>query len=386
MKKNIKIAFITSQNPEDKNSWSGTLYNMYYALKKEFEVVDNFGPARILALKWLPIINRITIFFFKKKYNHNHSFIKSYILSKHFERKLNKKKYDLIFAPVASSEIAYLKTKIPILYLSDSTFGQLKDYYDVFTNLFEFSVKESNITENRALKNAELVVFSSSWAAEFAVNNYHINREKTFIIPFGPNIDKQYINPNKERRIKSGEQLELLFVGVNWDRKGGNLVYETFLKLLDKGINARLTVCGCIPPYKHPNMNVYPFLDKNTDDDAKKLAELFYSAHFLFIPTKADCTPIVFSESASFGLPVITNQTGGVGEIVKDGYNGLCLPINSNPEDFKLKILELLENEELYLSFVKNSIKAHEELLNWDSWGASIEKIISNHLNDRSKT
>ncbi len=39
-------------------------------------------------------------------------------------------------------------------------------------------------------------------------------------------------------------------MGVNWERKGGRIAFNTFEKLNQMGIETELTVCGCTPALK----------------------------------------------------------------------------------------------------------------------------------------
>ena len=116
MKINKSIVILTQTNPLDKVSWSGIHFQMYRSLSETFEVVGVAGPINQWSVKPFGIINKLTRLFFNKGYNHKNSFAVSYILSKIFQHRLKGKKYDYILAPAASSEIAFLNTKIPIIY------------------------------------------------------------------------------------------------------------------------------------------------------------------------------------------------------------------------------------------------------------------------------
>ena len=116
-------------------------------------------------------------------------------------------------------------------------------------------------------------------------------------------------------------------MGTNWERKGGDIAYETLLKLEEMGIQAELIVCGSMPPpgIAHERMTVIPYLDKNDERQAREIEELYTMSDFLILPTRADCAPNVFKEANAFGLPVITTDTGGVADVVRDGENGLLV-------------------------------------------------------------
>lgn len=374
MKSNLKIAFLTSTNPNDKRSWSGTHNRMFQSLKNHFITVDAIGPIDNLGFKSLGAINKITRFLFKKGYNHNNSIIRSYFLSLIINKRINKKKYDIIFAPAASTEVAFIKTKVPIVYLSDSSFGQLNGYYDVFSNLFKASIKESNYIEQKGISKASYFVYPSKWAADYVIKEYNVEKSRVSIVPFGANIDEKFIKYIEKTRKKS-EVFKLLFIGVYWERKGGDIVYNTFKFLLDKGYNVSLTICGCVPPVEHEKMKVYPFLNKNIEEDMNKLTDIIQESHVLFVPTRADCSPIVFCEASAFGLPIITTDTGGVSSIVENDINGFCLPFNSGATAYAEVIIKLIQDEEKYLKLSKTARKKYVEELNWEKWSLAMKDI-----------
>ena len=85
-------------------------------------------------------------------------------------------------------------------------------------------------------------------------------------------------------------------------------------KLEELGIPVQLTIVGCQPPGELPGnkIRVIPYLNKNRDEDAQLLEQLFFEADFFVLPTRADCSPIVMAEANAFGLPVISTYTGGL--------------------------------------------------------------------------
>lgn len=374
MKKKIAIAFITASNPLDKKSWSGIYYQMHKGLTNNIEKVECIGPIPLFFIKAMAVTNRITKFFFGKGYNYKNSIALSFIHSKFIQFKLRGKKFDYIFAPAASTEVAFLNTNIPIIYCSDSSFGQLNDYYDTYSNLFKFSVKESNYIEQRAILKASYLIYSSDWASNFVEKNYKTNCKPT-TISFGANIsDKK--STFVPKTINKLEEIQILFLGVDWYRKGGEIVYETFIQLLEAGFNVKLTVCGCIPPVKHSKIEVIPFLDKNKKEDLGIFIELLNRTHFLFLPSKAECFGIVFCEASAFGIPSITRNTGGISNAVYNGINGYCLDENAKADDYFNVVKKLIENESEYKKISISSRELYEDKLNWEKWACSVLEII----------
>jgi len=381
----MKIAYLTLNDPLDKRSWSGITYYIAKALQKSGHDVDFLGP--VILPNWLDKLLRAmakaTRIVFRKEYITKYNLILSWYSSKQLNKKLKGKFYDCICAPAASVELGFLKTKLPIIYVTDATFELISNYdYKEFDKIFWFSKIEGNILEKHALKKSSAVIYPSIWAAESAVKDYLIPNKKVFITPFGANIDK-FPDENIIYKKLENKELTLLFLAVDWERKGGNIAFDT-LKFLQysHGIQAKLIVCGCEPPshISHPNMEVITFLDKNKKEDYKRFVDIMSSAHFLLVPTLADCFLLVGCEANAYRMPAITTETGGVPEIIKDGINGYCLPYSADGNTYAALIAELFINEEKYKELICSSRKRFEEHLNWQKWTESFEEIYSRSI------
>ncbi|MFH6963158.1 glycosyltransferase family 4 protein [Flavobacterium plurextorum] len=377
MKEKKIVGFITASDPNDKRSWSGIHYRMYKALLNEFDEVYVLGPMpKSSALnKTLKIFNKIHIKLFSKKYNVFHNILVSKFYASKISVKLKKKKVDILFAPAAATEIAYLKTSIPICYLSDTSFSQINEYYKIFSGISALSIKESNLIEQKAINNSSTQIYSSKWAADYVINNYKANSKNVRTVSFGANID--YIPEKTDIKKDFGGTINFLFLGVDWERKGGDIVLESLNILIDKGFDITLTICGCVPPHQITNsrIKVIPFLNKNKSEDYNLFLEILFQTHILFVPTRADCTPIAFCEANAFGIPVITTDTGGVNSIIENDINGYTLSFEAKPIEYANQIQDLLNNREKLKELSEQSRLKFDNELNWNYWGKKMREI-----------
>jgi len=299
-------------------------------------------------------------------------------------QRLARQSFDVIVTPAAATEIAFLKTDVPIVLIKDATYPLLHNYYPIFSNLHQRSFNELTLNEDLALKKARVLLYSSTWAARSAIEDYGADPAKIHVVPFGANLDE--IPPREVvlAREKS-ERCRLLFLGVDWVRKGGDIAYETLLKLEEIGIEAELIVCGTTPPpgIAHERMKVIPFLDKNDEQQARAIEKLYATSDFLILPTRADCVPNVFREANAFGVPIITTDTGGVADAVRDGENGYVLPFEAQGKAYARVIAELYQDDQRYAEMVRASRAAFDERLNWDAWGIAVNKLITEMLEDK---
>jgi glycosyltransferase involved in cell wall biosynthesis len=280
------------------------------------------------------------------------------------------REYDCIVAPAASTELALFRSQIPVVYVSDTTFQLISNFYTWdFEKMPAISRWEGNTIERLALQHSTGVVLSSNWATNSAIHDYGVPAEKILTIPLGANVD---FVPEADVIFQKlqGQELTLLYLAVEWERKGGPLAFETLQQLHAKGVKAKLIICGCIPPsqFQHPYMEVIPFLNKNKKEDHDKFVELLSTVHFLLLPTRADCSLLVSCEASAYGVPVISTRTGGVNEVVLDDVNGYCLPHEAKGEAYAEVILKIYSDRARYEKLIHSSRKRYENHLNWDQW------------------
>ncbi|AFM43131.1 glycosyltransferase [Desulfosporosinus acidiphilus SJ4] len=377
----MKIGFITTNNPIDKTSASGTIYTIFHLLKNKYNI-EWIGPANISIIQFSLLIKKyFVIKVLKRKYMISHTHFFSRNLGRIYTKLIKEGDYDIIIAPFASSEIAYVETNVPIIYLSDATFQIMLNYYHSFENLIKSNIISGNDIESNALHKSKRIVLSSKWAADSSNAQYNVAGNKVRILKFGPNLEKI---PTKEEIVweKQLNTINLLFVGVDWERKGGGIALETLKTLNERGINTNLIIVGCNPHILDDKVNIIPFLNKNNNKDFEKLYKLFLESSFLILPTRAECSAIVYCEASAFALPILTTNTGGVGSYVEDNVNGFKFELKAKGLDYANKIQYLYNNPFIYSQLMYSTREKYERELNWDKWLEQFEKVIKEALNN----
>ena len=378
----MKIAFLTSLDAQDKRSWSGTYYYMAQAIEKHVGDIIYLGPVDNFIHKVLKKgLRLIQPFFTLIKYKNSHSILLSVYYAQFFKRQLKDKDIDLILAPAASVEIAFLKTNIPVVYLSDTTFNQIINYYPEFSDLSSISRYEGSKIEKLAISKADVVMFPTKWAADSAIQDCGANPDKTHVIPLGANIEKAPPIECIEKRLKDRNKCTLLFLAKEWERKGGPLAVATYKNLLKKGLDVELIVCGCELPESYAGNGIIhiSFLNKNNPAEYQQFQDILAKTNFLFLPTRAECYGMVFCEASAYGIPSITTATGGVTGVVTDGVNGFALDEKATAEEYSDLIYSNFTNEKKYASLVCSTREQYDKTLNWDVWGKKFSQIV-NHI------
>ena len=382
--KKIKIGFINGNNPLNRQASSGVTFQMYQALLRLGLEVVWIPPKMTLFYKLNALWSKLFSLIKKERVLVNFSEKSAVLKSRTLDKKLIED-CDVLFAPFASAAIYLLQTEKPIIYLADGTFAAMVDYY--YKGLSPRAVDEGNKIEQVALEKATCVVMSSDWAKRSAIVDYHIPEQKIHVIEFGANLDEKDIVPHK---FQYQGQLNLLFLGVEWERKGGSVAVDACEYLNNIGIPSTLHIVGIRnldnEIVQLPFVKYYGFLDKNIREDYDNLVAIIRLSHCLLLPTKAECAGIAFCESCANGLPVFTYNTGGIPNYVMDGKNGYKLPLTATGKDFGEKIRTCLESGELERMSIE-AVSVYKEKLNWMIWGekfgAVLNSLLEKGINER---
>lgn len=322
----IPVALVCTHDCEDISAWSGIPYYLSRSLVKEPELdVHVVSPLEIPSVR-RPFLQRQL----------DRLLAPEGRIWDHYEPAIMKSVARAAATRVATDRTVfsifpdpwvYAEKDQPWIFFSDATFAGLRRLYPALGNLHQRSLRNGEAFWRRSVERADGMVFSSDWAARSAIEDYGATPEKVAVIPMGANLDPMPSGETVKTAVseRSRDHLNLLWMGVDWKRKGGKIAVETVRKLRGQGVSATLHVVGCDPPETPPDfVQSHGFLNKRVPADRQMIERLFLDSHFFLLPTVADCTPIVFPEANAFGLPVVTHNIGGTSTMVIPGVNG-CL-------------------------------------------------------------
>ena len=382
----MRVAYITINDAHalgPKSEWSGTAYYIGRALEQRGVEVDYLGPLQFSPLS--RAITKIKRLFYQnfrnKKYLKDPDPFTLKLLSDQAAQKLKKQKYDVVLSATVNP-IAYLKCDLPIVFWADATFANTANFYPEYSNLCKETIENGHIMEQLSIQKCRSAVYSSEWAAQAAKNTYGADPAKVNVLEFGANLDNSYSLTEVKSLVdaRPKEKCRLLILGKDWIRKGGNKALEVTKLLNESGLKAELLVVGCsqissvpLPSY----VKNIGFISKLSDDGRKQLSELIASSHFLILPTIADCSPIVFCEACSLGVPCISTDVGGIPSIIKDNINGMKFSLEAPAEQYCEFISATYSNYVTYKKLAISAFHEYEERLNWLVAGKALEKILA---------
>jgi glycosyltransferase involved in cell wall biosynthesis len=379
--------FLSSFDPNDLNMWSGIPNYMISGFEQCGVGMEKLGPLSPapLALRTLCRARSFT-------YNHilNRAFGGYHIghetgTLKHYARESSRKiaasgKGQAIITTNAPL-LAFLDTDLPTLVWTDATFHGLTATYSGYRERCNAWVQETVYAERVGLSRASLIVYASEWAAESAMREYGIPEDRIRIAPLGANLLEA---PSETRvrtsiRCKPAERIRLLFIGIDFERKGGRLAVETVRLLNERGLPSELVVMGpttLSEDLQFPFVHLKGFVDKNTQAGREEFAELMFGSHWLFLPTRAECYGCVFCEASAHGVPSLATRVGGVSSAVRDGRNGRLLPPSATAADYAEMIEQYWMQPAAYRDLCKSSLAEYQQHLDWrQTCGRVIEEF-----------
>ena len=378
--KKIKVAYITREDPKDKNKWSGIPFNIHKCLKKAGFQVIRIGPITHHYEKILKIIEKVYKFF-KIKYDPQRSIVLSQLLAKKILKEIQNREIDLILVHDCPL-VSFLNSKIPLIVWTDLTFDLYhKTYFLNFSKFHKNSIKNGNYLENLTLKKAKLIIYASDYAASSANKKYKISNNLIKVLPFGVDLNplnkKKFTTLKKKRIVTRKKEAIFLSVGVDWNRKNMHKSIEVIEKLNCINIKSKIIIVGSVPPsgYKIPKyVEIIPFLNKQKKRDKNILHNLYSKSHYFILLSKAEAFGIVINEASCYGLPVITNYIDGLKYIADKNYSILNNK-NLSPSKIAHKISLINNNSNRYNRYSNNSYLSSLEK-HWYNIAIELKKII----------
>jgi glycosyltransferase involved in cell wall biosynthesis len=165
----------------------------------------------------------------------------------------------------------------------------------------------------RMFLEADWCVGWSNWVSRSFVEDYDVPIGRTRVIP--PGVDTELWRPGG---VRADRKLRLLFVGGDFERKGGEALLRAFGETPD---DVELTI---VTRTELPRQDRVTVLNDLSPNDPR-LVELFRTSDVFVMPSVAETFGIAAVEAAAVGLPVVASDVGGLADIVDDGRTGYLI-------------------------------------------------------------
>ncbi len=225
-------------------------------------------------------------------------------------------RYDLIFQLHTMVSPGDLRSGRRFVLHTDNTYALTERHYAPWAPL-RGRARERWLAMERDVYQAAAFLFPrSEWLRRSFIDDYGCDPARVIRVGGGANLA---LNERAGRRY---DQQVALFVGLQFERKGGNILLKAWERVRRKLPNARLQLVGEAPrgPVP-PGVEVHGRIDDRT-----KLATMYGEASVFVMPSLFEPWGHVYYEAFAAGLPAIGTRCCAMPEIIDDGVTGLLVP------------------------------------------------------------
>lgn len=265
-------------------------------------------------------------------------------VSKHVRNELealrSKQPIDAVVVNTQSVALHLTETarEIPVCVCLDATFQQLASSRWFAPNapsrwFLPLTLAPLISPERTVLKAAAKLFPWSNGVAESLRRDYNQSAERVQLL--SPSLDLGQL-PFKPRSALSAKP-RFLFIGGDFQRKGGPLLLEVFRTHFVQ--RAELHIVTQSPVLDEPGVKVHHEVKAYSPEWMK----LWEEADAFIFPSSLETFGLVLLEALAFGVPVITSDAGAAAELMGADERGLLLKDN-RPETLKAALDSLLSD------------------------------------------
>lgn len=355
-------------------SWTATSWAMLTALRRRTETVDlGFHLPKPLGLAYKAAYTRrrggrwITTYKNGSLWREHAAF--------ELRRSLRRQPCDAV---VEIGDLAVLEA--PFFLYQDLCYDVLIDEFDAtrgeaahFPGLSRDGLLRLRDRQHLIYEQAAGVLAWSEWLARYLVANVGLPPHKVHVV--NPGIE---LTPDTTPRVeRQGPRRRLLFVGGDFDRKGGPLLLEALARLRKSADpEVTLTIAG---PASWPGSASPPpgvtFLGPVPRDSMPDL----YRSHDVFVmPSHLEAFGKVFIEAQSSGLPCVARDAFAMPEVVVPGESG-ALVGGDDADELASAIATVLADDALYTTVAANRAYIAERYT-WERAADEVLRVVTSSI------
>lgn len=237
------------------------------------------------------------------------------------------------------------------------------------------------------------VIVNSSHMKNEVIKVFNLPEDKIELIPNGIDIDKFKAykrNFNFRRKYAHDYEKIIFYVGRIVNEKGVHILLDAVPKVLSNFYNAKFIIAGKGPQLDYLKnkaiatgvSNKIFFTGYISDEE---LLQLYKCVDVAVFPSLYEPFGIVALEGIVAEVPIVVSDTGGLGEIVEHGVDGMKC-IAGNADSLASCILEILFNPKKAEKLKKNALLKIKKYYNWDVLSKQTEAVYKKVLDEERRS
>jgi len=244
--------------------------------------------------------------------------------------------------------LSAIDPRLPVLLAHDATnvlsYRLIRDCEPSMGAALRCSLKSALVTPayRPHVRRVRAFLPRTHWCARSLVNDFGVDPRRIVVAPGGIDLDRwtpAAPAPGRELPV-------LLFVGNDFERKGGSFLLDLFTSRLAG--RARLRIVSNDPSLKGRQWPAgVEHLSGLGHADPQDLVDAYRTSDIFVFPTRKEHMGMVTTEACASGLPIVATDVGGVREAVNNGENGLLVPYHAGTEDWAAALTTLVDDPAL---------------------------------------
>lgn len=179
--------------------------------------------------------------------------------------------------------------------------------------------------ERELAQRCDLIFVMGSFLQKSFVEVFGIDPSRVVVVGGGPNL-RDHIEVHSSKRYDTAE---ILFVGIDFERKGGALLLRAFSRVVQRFPSAKLHIVGprhiVIPAEIRDNVIFHGYVSRQTPEGAALFRDLYHRCSVFVLPSMYDPFGMSSLEAMLCQIPVVVTKGWGWLDTVKDGVNGFLV-------------------------------------------------------------
>lgn len=232
---------------------------------------------------------------------------------------------------------------------------------------FPFELNRRLALEKKIYGSAKLIFSTSENTRRSLIEYYRVPPQKVVNTGNGLNLQEMKVFDKKY----DGETV--LFIGMDFERKGGLVLLEAFKKVRQAIPQARLLIIG-------PNKNILDIDQEGVEflgniSDRKTIESYYEKASIFVMPSLCEPFGLVFLEAMAYKIPCIGTNRDAMPEIITNGQNGY-LAVPGDVADLCEKIILLLKDKSAMRQMGENAYQFVQKNFLWEKVVSRIETAL----------
>ena len=312
------------EDPWDRRTWSGTSYFLFSELKQRGMLHRAIGVEA----------SRIDRYFIALTNFHTdyHVWRRQYYMDPRYRGALTKRLGAAIVEEDLSNDFLQLggmlnvarviSGKCRVLSYHDGNLAQFLQSPYVPRLLKARQIDAALAYEKEVYSGIDQIMTTSDYLKKSFVKDFGIREDRVVWVGAGVNLD----DIPGELPDRRWDSQEILFIGVEFARKGGGQLLKAFKAVRSRYPGASLHIVGPrkleIPTELSSGVQYHGYLDKNDSAEATKLRKLFHASCLFAMPSLYEPFGIAPLEAMAYGIPAVVTNRWALREIVTPGVDG----------------------------------------------------------------